>query len=197
MVEQNITTKLLGHIPAFYDKDTNSNNYKFFVSFASEIEDLNSSIEDLKVAIQVTTATGQYLDDIGELFLLRRNGNESDRTYRTRILTYWKGFTGGGTFESIRQSILNTGLVDENSFSITEIRPLVFQINIGITEELDPDLINQILQIINNIKAAGMYVTTTEYTSSNNMFRLNVSEVNGEDYIFNQRVSDDVINGLL
>jgi len=174
---------LLGYLPTYWKKDSGSNNYNLFYSFVDDMSDVDSQIAELKLNIQISTATGSQLDDIGRLFLLPRLDDETDTDYRARIKAFWPGYSGGGTIASIKQTINRMTGVSVDDITINEyhtgsyIQPLKFEVVVEI-----PTLgvsVNTVSDMIRATKAAGTYVIpnissgTTDlyvstYTDSNN-----------------------------
>ena len=126
------------------------------------MEDVDNQITELRKNIQLSTAEGSQLDSIGRLFLLPRLENETDTDYRARIKAYWPGYSGGGTIESIKQTINRMTGVDESDITVIDyhsgsyIQPLKFRVvvdipSLGVTA-------NTVSTVLHQTKAAGTYV---------------------------------------
>jgi len=177
--------EVLDNLPEFMDKTSGSNNYKFIKSFTTEFDNLDTNIDNLKKELQIDTMTGSYLDDFAKLFKLNRLTGESDDDFRARIKAYWTGATKGGTKNSIISAVIAATGLSESDITITE-GVLRFTIEIAITPSTDITQLNNILnETIPDIIAAGVYwkQDSTSYTSSEDLFLINFSEINGEDYI--------------
>lgn len=128
--------KILSYLPTHMKKDAASNNYKFINSFNTDFTEVSAEISNLKKSIQLETATGNNLNDIGELFMLNRRENESDSNYRARIKAFWPGYSGGGTEGSIKQAINRMVGLDPSQITITDYMPktkLTANINESVT----------------------------------------------------------------
>lgn len=182
MTEEEITRNILGFIPTFYKKLESSNTYQLVYSISFSFQTFQENSAGLKESIQISTAVGTELDDIGELFLLTRITGESDEDYRARILGFWQGSIKGGTAEgliSLLQSILN--ISDASRITIDESEPMVLNFTIEIEDtDIPSDSINTSLE---ESKAAGIYINDITYTSYNDIFLVNFSGYNGKDKI--------------
>jgi hypothetical protein len=182
MTSENILNVLLNYLPNHYKKESGSNNYQFLLSFAENFNSMLNQIIQLKNDIQISTATGNDLDDIGELFKLDRRPQESDDNYRSRILSYWSSLLGGGTKESISTSLSRLLDISQDSITITSNYANMI-IEIGVDEDTDTSLLNNIESTVTDIKAAGVGIQKINFVSENEIFRINLSEINGEDTI--------------
>lgn len=150
------TKDILDNLPDFFQVEEDSNNYKFISSFDEDFQEVSDNIENLKSAIQVTTASGLDLDTIGSLFKLIRKGDETDSDFRSRILAFWQGFAQGGTETAILDTLkAMTGLSDDD-ITLTEIDTLKIKItaNIG-SLGASTDVV---IDTLNEVKAAGVYL---------------------------------------
>lgn len=183
---------LLKYLPTYWVKDTTSNNYNFFNSFDPDMQNVSDQVEELKKDIQLSTAEGSQLDGIGRLFLLFRLNNESDTDYRARIKAYWPGYSGGGTIESIKQTINRMTGVAKDDITITEyhsgsyIQPLKFMVTVNIpTLGVNATTVSNVIQ---NTKAAGTYVLPNISTSLSDLYVNTFSDsnvtINDNDYFY-------------
>jgi len=151
------TNKILNNLPDFMSTEDNSNNYKFIHSFGTTFDTLSANIDELKLSIQISTASGTKLDDLGKLFLLTRNGGENDSDFRVRILSFWEGYIQGG----IKQSLIDTlkSLTGATSVTYDETDDLIIKMSSTI-----PNLsinLGTISSVLNDIKPAGTFIYLT------------------------------------
>jgi len=182
MVEKSKTEKILAYLPSFLEKGE-GNNYNFITSFDTDFQDVSDNIINLRKSIQLTTATGISLDDLGALFKLNRLAGESDVVYRARIQSFWQSNKGGGTKQNIIDSVYPALQLTESDIVLNE-GFLTIDLEITIPEDFNFDLITPVVTIINDTKAAGIYfagLDDVEYLSKDNKFLVNFSEVNGEN----------------
>ncbi len=153
--------RMMDFLPYHYDKETDSNNYNFLKSFAMINADLSDNILELEYAIQIDSASGSYLDDIGLLFRLSRNTDESDSDYRDRIKTYWLNYNRGGLKDNIISAYATFFGLDESKVSIDETTPIIVVVTVDITSILGSSMpsMSDLEDTINDIKAAGVRVT--------------------------------------
>ena len=112
-------------------------------------------LTNMKVSVQIDTATGIDLDNIATLFGLSREIGETDSQFRARIKAYFPGVVGSGTINEILNTINRmTGIALED-IDITEIESNKFRISFGIGTDFS--LIDTVKDIIWDIKTAGVY----------------------------------------
>ncbi len=145
-----------------------SNTTVIVDSLVNQFTEFQNQITELKKAIQISTATGEYLDDIGKLFNLVREEGESDDSFRARIKSFWPGFSGSGTYEDLK-AIINRIVGLENT-TIEEIAPLKILLKFTVGEDID--LTPTIKEVIWKAKPAGVYpffLFIADYTDSINV----------------------------
>lgn len=145
---------ILKNLPTFMPIEENSNNYKFILSFSEEFDRVSSNTEGLKNAIQLSTATGTYLDSIGRLFALLRQGGEGDNDFRARIEAYWQGYIRGGVKEALietTKTLTGSSVVDYNDDipMVLYISSEIVNLNVSSTT---------ILGVLNSVKPAGVHI---------------------------------------
>lgn len=154
--------ELMSFLPTFWLKHSDSNNYKFFSSFSPSLEDFSTNVIGLKNSIQVSTATGDDLDEIGELFNLSRESDETDALFRIRILNYWSNYNRGGLVNNlvnILVSLLGIPTSDVTVVENEEQAIVTLQGNLGnLDTDIDLPSIDVLNEKINDAKAAGVYV---------------------------------------
>ena len=156
MVEKDKTTKVLNNLPHWLNKESDSNNYKFITSFDTELQDVDDEIIQLKQSIQISTAGGEDLDDIGNLFKLIRDSGESDTNFRTRIKAFWEGAVRGGIKEAITDVFESTTGLTSNDYTYNE--------NADMTVTIDATIpsfsvsLPTVIDVLNDTKAAGVYL---------------------------------------
>lgn len=179
MVLNTKTKKILLNLPNFMEHS--GNNEDFITSFDEDYQAVSDNIDNLKSSIQLSTATGSDLDDIGELFKLNRIPGESDSSFRGKIKTFFSNEFRGGTISAIKNKLVRALNLNIADITITEVSNLILSVEIAITEESEDAVINQISTTVNAAKPAGVYVKDIEFTSQNDIFRCNLSSSNGTD----------------
>ena len=158
MGTKNFTNKILENLPGFYAKHSGSINYKIFNSVGNEIDLYKIQQTNLVSEIQIDTATGIYLDGIGALFRLIRQSDETDSAFRARIKAHWQSNVGGGTVEAIRTAISNVMGVNTSAVEISE-NELKIGVKITVTDPDAWDLFDTAINVANNTKAAGTFIS--------------------------------------
>jgi hypothetical protein len=69
---------------------------------------------------------------------------------------------------------LQFGVIDKN---------MILDINLAIDSSIEDSILGKIKSVSQDSKAAGVYVNDVTFTSKNNLFRMNLSYLNGEDLI--------------
>jgi hypothetical protein len=141
------------HLPEFIREGYNVSTINGAI--AEELKLAINFLDGTKTNIQISTASGEYLDDIGSLFNLTRIISESDNAFRARILSYISQSASSGTSDDIRNVISNfTGLPIE-VISVTDIGAGKILIETSVGTEFE--LADTIYDIVNKSKAAGIY----------------------------------------
>jgi len=183
MTELIYTNSILEDLPNWWVKDEDTNNYKFVSSFEVEFTTLDVNLTGFKNSWQVNNATGDELEKIAEKYDLVRNQYDTDDSFRAKIKSYLATLSGKGSTNDIKSIIsFFTGL-ETSDITIVDIRTMVINIDIAITATTDIIILAEIVNIVPNIKAAGVYVLEINYSSSDNIFLSNLSTTNGEDKI--------------
>lgn len=175
--------KLISKVPEHWNTTETSNNYQLLKAFADNLNkvDINSSL--LKESIQISTATGNQLDDIGRLFNLNRDGR-NDIQFRSVILGFWQARLGGGTKSSISSVIQSVFNLSTDEFTIQELDELKFIIEFKINDDVCVDCIyGRVFDNVANVKATGTSLVDVLFKSKSNSFLTNFSFINGEDLI--------------
>lgn len=140
--------------------------------------------QNLKNSINIYTAQGSDIDVFGQLFKITRVPGEDDESLRTRILSFWGIYTRSGTKEDLKiilSTILNLNI---NDINIEEPEtPLILQIEVSITPQVNIQTLNLLNGIVISSKAAGVYIKPTKLISKNGGFITNMSKVNGGDIV--------------
>jgi hypothetical protein len=140
-----------------FDLEEGTNIHGLAKTFAQEYELADEEIANLLLEIQVSTATGLYLEDIARLFRLYRESGETDEQLRARILAYWESFSGGGTLDAIKKAVASATGKTADDISIDEYADM--KILIGLDVPL-VDLVGLpalVEEIAWQAKAAGIY----------------------------------------
>ena len=153
--------ELLDYLPTFWEKDITSQNYKFFNSIAPLLGALEGNIDGLKESVQISTATGDYLESIANLFSIIRNISETDSSLRARVKSYWQNYNRGGITENIINSFADALGLDSSKITVDDTTiPMIIQLLIDITDDLDYDYPSSTFleELADGIKAAGTKV---------------------------------------
>jgi len=167
------TTKILNNLPNFLDK--RGNNYQFITSFDESMQGITNQSNLLKSAIQLSTATGQYLEDIAAIFRLVRFAGETDTSLRARIKSHWEGNTRGGVKQALIDTILNNTGLSESDIVYDDSVPMIIRITATIPSFSVSSA--TLITILNRIKAAGVYLIllfTSSLTDSYKLYTDNV-----------------------
>lgn len=112
-------------------------------------------LDAMKASVQIDTATGLDLDNIGANIGLTRDIGESDISFRARIKAYFPGLSGSGTITELKATINRITDVPEENITITEIESAKFRVTVDVTEL--NELIETIQSIVWESKSAGTY----------------------------------------
>ena len=183
------TDKLLDNLPQHMTKDEDSNNYNFFKSLKSSLDNITININGTENSIQLNTATGAYLDAIGKLFSLNRTTNESDTNFRARIKAYFQANIGGGSKPNMKDALANSfGVPEENiTVVISTVSSSIFHLEVLVTDTVPLEIFNNVLQIVDKTKAAGVYFDTSQGNGGviiggeQTIFMTQISKTNSED----------------
>lgn len=157
---------LLDELPKYWNKSENSNIYKFLHSFATALQDYDDEKVAAELEIFLETSSGTYLDGIAELFRLRRKSNESDASLRTRIKSWFLGTGGGGTVNSILNTIILSTGISKSDISINED---IMKVSANASIGFDGDTATVLANLAQDVKAAGVFAIfniTSEFDDS-------------------------------
>ena len=104
--------------PSWWSQD--GNTYSLIYGMSGELKTLYDNVTSMHDDIFVNTAQGSKLDDIGKLFRIARNADETDAQLRGRIQAYWVAFTNGGTSDGITSAIALMVGIDSDRITINE-----------------------------------------------------------------------------
>ncbi len=179
-----IIEQLLSHLPEFYNTSEESTIYKLLYSIALELEINSSDINELMDFVQIDYSSGSYLDDLAKVFRIIRADNESDAVLRSRIKAFFQANVGGGTSDGIISALSNFTGVPEDNITLIETGDMTIAIQVGIEDDSDPEVIAQVASALAQSKAVGISTAGgAQFISADGLFRINISEINGEDII--------------
>lgn len=112
-------------------------------------------LDAMKASVQIDTAEGSDLDNIGANIGLTRDLGETDVSFRARIKSYFPGLSGSGTITELKATINRVTGVEEDNITITEIEEAKFRVTVDVTEL--NELIETIQSIVWDAKSAGVY----------------------------------------
>jgi hypothetical protein len=191
---------ILSHLPHYWDKKTQSVTYQMLLAIADELDAFKVEKDNLVLSIQIDTAVGTELDDIGELFKLARRTGESDTDYRVRIKNARLSFIGGGTIPGLKNAFEAATGLPQSQLDITDEFDLKFLATITVNDMAEILLLPIAEDTILASKAAGIGVLfahnlifhedlsvsdtiTITPLSAFNEFIIEVSEIEGTDVI--------------
>lgn len=144
--------------------------------FIEKYNEFVNNLTELKEAIQVSTAEGTYLDDIGMMFKLSRYSGESDSNYRNRILSFWQAGKSTGTVADIKSALSLAGGINESDITITEIDNMKIKVEMDIG--VDTYLADVVREVAWKSKPAGVWVVfdlTFGFTETHSSYSDSVS----------------------
>lgn len=109
---------------------TGTNYQKLVAIFATELEDLYSTVRDVKTSHKVETSRGTSLDNIGALLDYNRVIDELDADYRKGITTLISINSAAGTKPAIKTFLANYLRTSESEIDIREDAPNYIQIQL-------------------------------------------------------------------
>jgi len=159
--------ELISKLSTAFRKDSDSNNYKLLSILDSEFQSIEQTISDIKNAHSVDYASGKSLDYIGQLFNIRRQQNETDEHYRTRIKISFSKLTEMATIKDIKEVVAAALKTTTSRVRVNDrydIEPAYLDVwvwlqdlnNIGLTVEELKDLLQA-------IKPAGVKLDTKQF----------------------------------
>ncbi len=184
-VEEIVDRTFERFLPEFWSKDSKlTTNYQIITGLTIETSNFTKKVNETFFQLTVNTATGLALDELGRLFKLARKTGESDNSFRQRIRAYYQIFLAGGSNRGIREALALLTDLDVSAITITDdATPLIFSIDIA-TDNYDLILkLEDIYDIVQLAKAAGTYLKQITFSSLGLVFRVNLSEINGEDLV--------------
>lgn len=150
--------RMLDYLPRFWNTEVGSVTYEFFNSISEELDVFEQNRIFLRQSIQIDTAIGLELDDIGVLFRQARNPNESDTSYRARIKSFFINFIGGGTILALKRAVLNSSGIPEIQVTVTEFFDLKVRLSIELNTPAEIAAAYIARQAVLDAKAAGVWV---------------------------------------
>lgn len=160
--------KIIRHLPEFLQEGQNLTDLTGAV--AEELNIALSFLDGTKKEIQISTATGVYLDDIASLFNLTRNAEESDVVFRARILSFISQSVSSGTAEDIQNVVSNFTGLDPEEVLVEDIGPAKIKVTASVGSTFE--LANSIFDIISKTKAAGVYAFLDIEASTTDLIEL-------------------------
>lgn len=146
---------MLNELPNFRNKDENSNNYKFLNSVAIQLDEVETQSNNMTSEVYISTASNQYLDDLGNLFKLVRQENETDAEFRDRIKSHWNTYSWSGSNDGIKLALSEVLGTSSSTVYITEYEPLKISVQVTITTS-QIDMLTTLQSTLNATKAAGV-----------------------------------------
>jgi len=120
-----------------------------------QFDDFETELNNMKLSVQIDTATGTDLENIAAIFGLSRDIGESDSDFRSRIKAFFPGTVGSGTIVEIKNTINRVTGISLSEIDITEIESAKFKVTFSIGPNFS--LINTVKDIVWEIKSAGIY----------------------------------------
>ncbi len=170
---------------AIFTETEQSNFNALMESIGKEIEEYMIVLQDVLEAHFVDEAEDKQLDEIGQMWGLRRIPNETDTSFRERIKAYAPGFGGGGTFDDLNRTL--KWYVGEDNFYIEEF-----------DEEIQPDnRVEKVDAVEEKIGDDAVWENGDEikfyYKPENINTIVSVKDINEEDVTFTVNYEDGII----
>jgi len=134
------------------DFSPRSNTYRLFDTLLSSNKRIDSDLEEIYEQTHINSATGDELDQFGELVDVDRKSGESDDKYRARIKGSFRASTIGTTFDQFTEfaSVVLSTSIDNLNFA-TQYAADPGTVRVGAQEEvynnlnISPDEAKEIL----------------------------------------------------
>lgn len=153
MYREDKLNEILERFPHMYNIDIGSNNEFLISSIYEEIRSLNQSIYELSKVINIESATGIWLDNIGGIFNVIRETGEDDGSYRIRILAYWLTVSRNATTDIIIKFLMSA---IEDETNLFKYENGIGEITIILNKKIKAEIKNTIEKSLLEIKAAGV-----------------------------------------
>ena len=155
MYREDKLNEILERFPHMYNIDIGSNNEFLISSIYEEIRNLNQSIYELSKVINIESATGIWLDNIGGIFNIIRETGEDDGSYRIRILAYWLTVSRNATTDIIIKFLTSAIEGETNLFKYENG---IGEITIILNKKIRAEIKSTIEKSLLEIKAAGVNI---------------------------------------
>ena len=155
MYREDKLNEILERFPHMYNIDIGSNNEFLISSIYEEIRNLNQSIYELSKVIDIESATGIWLDNIGGIFNIIRETGVDDGSYRIRILAYWLTVSRNATTDIIIKFLMSAIEGETNLFKYENG---IGEITIILNKKIRAEIKNAIERSLLEIKAAGVNI---------------------------------------
>ena len=155
MYREDKLNEILERFPHMYNIDIGSNNEFLISSIYEEIRNLNRSIYELSKVINIESATGIWLDNIGGIFNIIRETGEDDGSYRIRILAYWLTVSRNATTDIIIKFLMSAIEGETNLFKYENG---IGEITIILNKKIRAEIKSTIEKSLLEIKAAGVNI---------------------------------------
>ena len=153
MYREDKLNEILERFPHMYNIDIGSNNEFLISSIYEEIRNLNQSIYELSKVIDIESASGIWLDNIGGIFNVIRETGEDDGIYRIRILAYWLTVSRNTTTDVIIKFLMSA---IEDETNLFKYENGIGEITIILNKKLRAEIKSTIEKSLLEIKAAGI-----------------------------------------
>lgn len=163
--------------------DYDSNNYKLLHSFSPELNVRETGVVLLKGSLDIDVASGVDLDNLAKLFLQTRNENELDEAFRGRIKAFFQTAIKSGSEIGMKESLVSSLNLNIDDITLITVYENIFDLDIKININTETSIFNGIRSIVNKGKAAGVHFRSFMVSSSNDVFLIDLSYVDGKDYI--------------
>ena len=153
MYREDKLNEILERFPHMYNIDIGSNNEFLISSIYEEIRNLNQSIYELSKVINIESATGIWLDNIGGIFNIIRETGVDDGSYR--ILAYWLTVSRNATTDIIIKFLMSAIEGETNLFKYENG---IGEITIILNKKIRAEIKSTIEKSLLEIKAAGVNI---------------------------------------
>ena len=164
------TRKLADQFTTNFNMSENTNNFAFFSSIYEEILALFRTNQDLMNRLDINQASGKNLDNLGANFGVDRRGMLDDQ-YRALIKAEIISLSEGGLFDTLVNILSLILQVPKENVFLNEGNGFIEII--AITGVFDLEIANEVIEIVNKIKAFGVRIGRI-FVGADNVFQFSV-----------------------
>ena len=153
--------ELLDVLSTAFKKEEGTNNYKLISVVTDEITELTDTFDDTKKAHFIDDASGNNLENLAQLFNVRRNADETDMHFRARIKVQYRKYIAHATHKEIKDICAAVLETTTARIEITDNYPATFSLEVFISDLENAELSEaEFKTIAEEIKPAGVRIVT-------------------------------------